>query len=729
VSVFALWFGVPDAMSAATLHYKLIGFGFTLAGLTLLIGAVVTVWPDWHKRHGRIAAVAAGVAGVLIGVYLLQLQYQAPELPGDGFLVFPAWTPWAGIVAASVAGSLLVWWSTREHVGTQRTGGKLGLSLASLGAIVTLIFGGVQWWYTEQYEPGTVGAALTVTTELKQVSPASEGAAAGEVPGPRLFEGRVVIRNESPTKVQIMSSLYVATQVLYGSRQLLDGINEVDRQRLAASCFFEELAPVSDPECDRSPNVRRYGDFHAEDPNAQDDWAADRNSEVLAVQALEIGPVTPDGMWLQPHEQTDKNLLIPVPEPPPPNDEQIPSLETLDLTATLAVAKGERLVLEPAGGHGPEMVPRTAMGVEEYRDYKLADGEKPAEEVSSDDRAAYFRDLIERQAADVPTPSPINPRTYPERITITRALIKPLSSINELVSGIQAINTVQVLTDRKYDPFGPLTESEDPYLVVCTAPAEKHETAKDLEEIRSDPTLACPGVWFDFRNEGRKLDKWERQYQELINYREGMDEFYGLVFTGASDVVSLTNADQLPDQNREASATQHPLYNLSEPFRACAPVLDVADDATALGDGVQQAFDRHASEMGVPTGREIVDEAPSLADGAMTAAYLDQYGGQVQDLLHRCGSDGPLASDVTADSGADYCIRAADAELEALRHAHDLGVAVQQHQIIMQQYEDGAITARQRDAMGAPSLEQGAAAADAFRQSEDEADGLMASCS
>jgi hypothetical protein len=209
----------------------------------------------------------------------------------------------------------------------------------------------------------------------------------------------------------------------------------------------------------------------------------------------------------------------------------------------------------------------------------------------------------------------------------------------------------------------------------------------------------------------------------MTDYRTEMASFYGLVDTTASDVVSLTTEAQAASATTSGSSQVHRVT--TDVFRACAPSLRFADKVTHFGDTVQQAFDRHASEMGMSTGREIVAGAPSLPDGVKAADVVDDYSKQAQDLLHDCGSDGRFAKDVAADSGAYYCIQAADAKMSALQHAQDLGDVVRQHQEIMQQYEDGSITARQRDEMGAPSLEQGAAAANAFRQDEDKADHLV----
>ena len=101
-----------------------------------------------------------------------------------------------------------------------------------------------------------------------------------------------------------------------------------------------------------------------------------------------------------------------------------------------------------------------------------------------------------------------------------------------------------------------------------------------------------------------------------------------------------------------------------------------------------------------------------------------------QDLgwLENCSNAGSYTQDVTAGFGANYCIAAARARISALRAARDLQEEAWQHQEIMQRYEDGEVTARQRDDAGAPSLAAGIRAAGAFRQAEDEADTLIRDC-
>jgi len=749
VGAFAFGVGLLDVLSAADLQYKLIGLAFAVAGLALLTGSAVLLRKRWRCRHGRIAAVAAGAAGAFVAIYLLVMQYRAPALAPSRLPGFPAWAPWAGVLAASVAAAVLGWGSTSQYAADQVKLTAVSKRLVAGGLSVSVIFAGVQWWYTQQYQPGTIGAALTVTAELKPAT------GQGETPDPHLFKGTIKVKNVTDTKVEIVNSFYQVTEATYTRRVEIQGVNDVDKEQQALSCFFEELAPVTQPECDQS-DIYTYGEFSPGDLREQGNAFISRTGQLGATEMLQLGQIVPDGYWLEPKEEFQRTVLLHVPEeqmdPTQPPGTRPPDLRMLDLSAQLAVAQGSRLVLEPLPSHGPEMVPQALMSNEEYRDDQEAQqavrqggqpvtgapGQTAAKPVSTREvdvasREAYYQKLTmppqDEQAAPGALQSVKVPRFYPDRYSVTEWRIKDLSTLQRLVSGSQVVDTVKVLSLRSFDPAQrALTEVEYPEMVTCISPAGTLEDQNQESEIRRDPTAVCPGQFYSLaEDDGSVQNDYERRYQAMANYREEMQDFYGLVQTNAEDEVPLTTeaeaaSDSMPESSQFHSVT-------SGVFRACAPSLRwTAAVVAEFGDPLQQAFDRHASEMGMPTGRKVVDGAPSLADGAATVDDLNLYGEQAQQLLQHCGSDGEFAKYVIAHSGADYCIQAAGAKISALQHAHDLGEAVRQHQKIMQQYEDGSITAHQRDAMGGPSLEQGAVAANAFRQAEDKADDLVAYC-
>lgn len=698
VGVFASWVGVLDLLSAADLQYKLIGLAYAVAGLVLLAGSAVLARESWRRKRGRVAAVAAGGAGVFVGGYLLLMQYRAPGLSPRRLPPFPAWAPWAAIVVVSLAAAVLGWWSTRAHAAEQLTWGAVGGRLLAGGLSITVLFGGVQWWYTQQYQPGTIAAALTVTTELRPV-PATAGENAGEPSNAHMFEGTITVKNVSSTKVLIVTSLYQVTRVTHDLRDQLDGINDVDRERQQVACFLEELAPVTDPECDE-PYIYRYGQFSAGDPRGQDVYPISRTSRQSAFQTLQLGHIVADGSWLEPEEAFQRNLVVHVPEHE--ESSESPDLEELELSAWLAVAQGSRLVLERVPSHGPEMVPQALMSNEEYRDYKEAEEAVQRDgwqdEASADDtttepdstaevnigrRDTYYEELTMPRSSDE-APSQVaveqarSPRPYPHRYTAVEWPIEELSTLHRLVWGSHVVNTVQVLSMRLYDPAKsvPLTELELSDMITCISPAGTLEGQAEDAEIRRDPTAVCPGAWYSLVDEeGRVANSYERLYQEKAEYGEDMADFYGLVQTGSLDVVSLTTEAEAA---AAAAATPmppstdfHPLP--SDVFQQCEPALQDAKTLTDFyGTYIQSAFDRRVAELrgASPDG---TGGAPTLEQGVESADVLDAYVDIANSGLLAC-------SELKApeDTPAASCPQAAAAKVDALRYAQDVGRALRE---------------------------------------------------
>jgi hypothetical protein len=696
VGVFAFWVGVLDFLSAADFQYKLIGLAYAIAGLVLLASSAVIAREPWRRKRGRVAAVAAGVAGVFVGGYLLLMQYRAPGLSPRRLPPFPAWVPWAAIVVVSLAAAVLGWWSTKAHAAEQLTWTAVGGRLFAGGLSVTVLFGGVQWWYTQQYQPGTIAAALTVTTELRP-APATAGENAGESSDPHMFEGTITVKNVSSTKVLIVSSLYEVTAITHGLRDEIDGINEIDRERQQVACFLEELAPVTDPECDQ-PHIYRYGQFSAGDRRAQDVYPISRTSQPMAFRILQLGQVVRDGSWLEPQETFQHNLVVHVPEHEEPSGS--PGLEELQLWAQLAVAQGSRLVLERVPSHGPEMVPQAVVSNEEYRDYKAAEdavqpGGAQADgsaddttteadrtvEVDTGRRDAYYEELTMPRSSDEAPPLPEaeqarSPRYYPHRYTVVEWPIEDLSTLHRLAWGSHVVNTVQVLSERLYDPAKsvPLTEVERSGMATCISPAGTLEDKAEDSEIRRDPTAVCPGTWYSLADEeGRVANSYERRYQEKAAYGEDMADFYGLVHTGSLDVVSLTT-----EAEAAAAATTmppstdfHPLP--SHVFQQCEPALQDAKTLTDFyGTYIQSAFDRRVAELrgASPAG---TGGAPTLERGVESADVLDAYVDIANSGLLSCSE-----LEVPEDTPAASCPQAAAAKIDALRYAQDVGRALRE---------------------------------------------------
>ncbi len=717
VGVFASWLGLLDFLSAANLQYKLIGLAFAIAGLTMLAGSAVLGREPWRRTHGRVTAVAACVAGVFIGGYLLLMQYRAPGLSPNRLPFVPAWVPWAAIVVVSVAAGVLGWRSTKDHAADQVTWTAISGRLFAGGLSLTVLFGGVQWWYTQQYQPGTIAAALTVTTELRP-APAMTEENVGETSDPHMYEGTITIENVSDTKVQIVASLFQVTTVTHGLRIPIPGINEMDEERQAVACFLEELAPVTDPECDQ-PGIYRYGQFSAGDPRAQDDFAISRTSQLTASQTLQLGHIVGDGSWLEPAEKLQQNLLVHVPEHQEPSES--PELRELHLSAWLAVAQGSRLVLERVPSHGPEMVPRALMSNEEYRDYQEAQasvrpdgldgaddttpGTDSTDQVEVAEREAYYRELTTPDGAggttaQVGTESTRSPRPYPHRYTVVEWPIENLSTLHRLVWGSHAVNTVQVLSKRLYDPVqSSLREVELGEMATCITPSGTLKGTTAESEVRRDPTAVCPGVWYSLADgEGRLANAYERRYEELAEYGEDMAGFFGLVATASSDVVSLTTAAEAvaAAAAMPTSPQFHPLP--SDAFEQCEPALQLADsltrgygDAEGYGDTMQRAVDQPAAE--------------TLQEGLRAATYFGDYVDGANAALSDCSR-----RDAPPDTAAASCVGAAAAEIRALQHAQDLRRALE-------------------DAEAASTLpDAGSDASQAYQQARDDAQALLAEC-
>ncbi|MGY1707517.1 hypothetical protein ACI79C_23385 [Geodermatophilus sp. SYSU D00697] len=693
IGVFASWVGLLDSLSAANLQYKLIGLAFAMAGLVLLAGSAVLARDTWRWKRGRVAAVAAGVAGVFVGGYLLLMQYRAPDLSPSRLPPFPAWVPWAAIVGASVVAAVLGWRSTKDHADEQVTWTAIGGRLFAGGLSVTVLFSGVNWWYTQQYQPGTTAAALTVTTELRP-APATAGDTADDTSDPHVFEGTITVQNVSPTKVRIVASLYQVMTVTHGLRDPMDGINEVDRERQQVACFLEELAPVTDPECDQ-PHIYRYGQFSAGDPRAEDDYPISRTTRWTAAQTLQLGHIVGDGSWLERGETFETNLLVHVPAHEESSGS--PGLEELQLSAWLAVAQGSRLVLERVPSHGPEMVPQALMSNEEYRDYKEAE-EAVQHNGSQDDAAAgattesdstvevdvgrrdsYYEELTMPRGSDevpllVPQEQVRSPRPYPHRYTVVEWPIEDLSTLHRLVWGSHVVNTVQVLSMRLYDPAkaAPLMEVELASMATCISPAGTLEGQAEDSEIRRDPTAVCPGTWYSLADgQGRVANSYERRYQEMAEYGEEMAGFYGLVQTGSLDVVSLTTEAEAAATTVPAAPQFHPLP--SEVFRQCEPALESARLLTNFYEtDIQSAFERHVAEVS-GTASDGTSGVRTLEQGAQSAEVFDAYVQGVNSALLTCsGTEAP------ADTPAASCPKAAATEIDALRYAQDLGRALRE---------------------------------------------------
>jgi hypothetical protein len=463
------------------------------------------------------------------------------------------------------------------------------------------------------------------------------------------------------------------------------------------ACFLEELAPVTNPECDQ-PHIYQYGQFSAGDPRAQDVYPISRTSQPSAFRTLQLGHIVVDGSWLEPEEAFQHNLVVHVPEHEASSGS--PGLEELQLSAWLAVAQGSRLVLERVPSHGPEMVPQALMSNEEYRDYKEAEdavqpdgsqddaraggstnGPDSTVEVDVGRRDSYYEELTMPSSSDE-APVPVaaeqarSPRPYPHRYTVVEWPIDDLSTLHRLVWGSHVVNTVQVLSMRLYDPADrlPLMEVEQSGMATCISPAGTLEGKAEDSEIRRDPTAVCPGAWYSLADEeGRVANSYERLYQEKAEYGEDMADFYGLVQTGSLDVVSLTT-----EAEAAAAATTMPPSTDFHPlpsgvFQQCEPALQDAKTLTDFyGIYIQSAFDRRVAELrgASPDG---TSGAPTLEQGVESADVLDANVDIADSGLLACSELAP-----PEDTPAASCPQAAAAKIDALRYAQAVGRALRE---------------------------------------------------
>jgi hypothetical protein len=273
IGLFATVFGLVDALSARGGQYRLVGLAFALAGLSMCSASGCHAYVPLRAKVGRSIGLLAGLAGTLVGGYLLLMQIRGPQSESTVRLCL-----WSTIILASTAATIVAWVSTSRVAETQYRIKTLAATVASAGAI-SVAFGGIQWWYTNQYLPGAVGPALSIKTELKeQIRPqhAVTQAPADPYMYPRVFQARVTIRNTSKTMVRVISSIYTAER-----------LSRAESAPQSSHCFYEQLSPVRQPEC---PEVaREYEVMRRDDPNAQDEWPASRYWRAQAAELVEVG--------------------------------------------------------------------------------------------------------------------------------------------------------------------------------------------------------------------------------------------------------------------------------------------------------------------------------------------------------------------------------------------------------------------------------------------------------
>jgi hypothetical protein len=266
----------------------------------MVAGAMLTgAYCLFHRRlrttWGLTFGTLGGVAGVGVGLYLFisQLGY-----PYEERLIL-----WSLVVLSSVLAVMLLPKNRpipADHDASipsettslpVRRWSTLTKALASLGISAGLVWGIVQFWYSNQYVPSTLGAALVISPNLKEV---------GRLEDMRLFTAEVKVRNTSNTKVRALTSLY-KVEALSNKQLVKDEAN-----------FFSEFNPA-----ERNRALSRLRDESRED-------------------VIQFGKLMDDNWYFEPGEEYITQFLIYA-----PNDGYI----SLRLTADIVMAKGSRLIL------------------------------------------------------------------------------------------------------------------------------------------------------------------------------------------------------------------------------------------------------------------------------------------------------------------------------------------------------------------------------------------------
>jgi hypothetical protein len=198
--VFAAGFGLVDAVNAPVTQYQIVGLAFAVAGMVMLVGCACLMNPRWHQSSGRIAAIAAGLSGTLVGAYLALAQIAEPEGLDTARLML-----WLGIVLTAV-GAGVVGWLQAPRSATAAQVGPVTKGLASILAAVGLLAGGAQWWYTNQYLPGKINPALAIHLDATEYGnfPSTDEPATH----PRVYKVDVSIKNTSRTTIRAATSMF-----------------------------------------------------------------------------------------------------------------------------------------------------------------------------------------------------------------------------------------------------------------------------------------------------------------------------------------------------------------------------------------------------------------------------------------------------------------------------------------------------------------------------------------
>jgi hypothetical protein len=535
-------------------------------------------------------------------------------------------------------------------------------TLISGVGIVSLLFGGIQWWYANQYLPGAIGAALSIKTEMKeQVRPAN-AVLPSEPTDPhmhaRVFQARLTIKNSSKTTVQVVASNYHVMRLpLTPVSPPLGGSNAEIRSYSA--CMFEQLAPVRQVECPQEGVALLYDMVRSgDDPGyewTENDWGVSRYTQFwdptsLGSEVMALGQVVGDGTVFEPNQEYVRSFLFYVPNNMAYWDDE------LLLEVELVTAKGERLILVEET-HGTEQVNAAIESEAEQEDYRQVD---------------YYR------------------RSYPHRYEATEWGTGSLGLISRLTRGEQSVNVIRVLSERREDKV-----YESPYLVVCIGPSDRLQDAGKEDRIRRDPTVICPGTW----------------YPDASEYYRSMSDFYGLVGLQSLELVSLRPGSEVPAGAFEgvSPTTVFALPPDVAVVNACAPVLETASQTMTHANNVQNALLEHARvmealESGGLTGNEALTQGlPSLVTGARESGALQERREDYERIKGECAGS---PTDVQQPRNRP-CLESVPLLDAALDHATEIANALAEHTQVMFDLRDGRISLDDAMERGRGSLNYG----------------------
>jgi hypothetical protein len=251
-----------------------------IAASILVAGAVLVAGIGFHRGPWGLTVLAVAGLAFTYGFFL--------SGDHDERLVF-----WVAIVFASGLACFALWRAQRPKVSISATrvvGGLFGFF--TLSALI----GGAQLWYTSQYLPASLGASLSVESQLTRL---------GTRGNAEVAKLTLSIENTAQTQAKVLGSLYRVTAAPVHPIRLGDRQIEADLD-----------LPQS-----RNRTVSRFRRSYRWD-------------------VVQAGRIFADGSWLDPAERFSTSTLVYLPRG---------KYDTLRSSADVVIAKGKALTLGQPG--------------------------------------------------------------------------------------------------------------------------------------------------------------------------------------------------------------------------------------------------------------------------------------------------------------------------------------------------------------------------------------------